>query len=132
MNVQVFTTDGNEENVDNMTRIERILVVDDERGPRESMRMILKDKYQVITVDQAKKALEEINKHNIDLAILDIKMPEMDGIELLAAIKKIDPGVEVLMVTGYANVDTAVNAMRLPSGAKRGPVREANALARTN
>lgn len=91
---------------------EKILVVDDERGPRESVRMILKDEYDVIAVDRPKKALEELKREEIDLAILDIRMPEMDGIELLSEIKRMDSSIEVLMVTGYANVDSAVKAMR--------------------
>ncbi|MCK5616996.1 response regulator [Candidatus Pacearchaeota archaeon] len=89
-----------------------ILIVDDELGVRESLRMILKDKYNLFIHSEGKEALESVRKNCIDVALLDIKMPKMDGIELLKKIKKMDPDIRVIMVTGYGTLDTAVEAIR--------------------
>jgi response regulator RpfG family c-di-GMP phosphodiesterase len=89
-----------------------ILIVDDELGVRESFRMILKDEYKLFIHSEPDEALLTIKKNCIDVALLDIRMPKMNGIELLGKIKKIDPGIQVVMVTGYATLDTAVKAMR--------------------
>ena len=91
----------------------RILVVDDELIVRESMGNWLKeDGYLVETSENGMDALEKIKLKNIDLAIVDIKMPGMDGIELLQKSKKIEPDLPVLVMTAYASVDTAVQAMK--------------------
>ena len=82
----------------------KILVVDDEMGPRESLRMLLKPHYDVRTADNPHGGLGEIGTFRPDLAILDIKMPEMDGLELLQRIKGIDPSIEVVMITAYASL----------------------------
>lgn len=89
-----------------------ILVVDDEMGPRESLRMILMDEYNVITADSAKQALGMLSNYEFDVAILDIKMPGINGIDLLAELKERSPDTEVFMITAYASVDTAAGAMR--------------------
>lgn len=91
----------------------RILVVDDELGPRESLRMILKDQYRIETVATGRQAIDLVQKGGIDLVILDIRMPEMSGIELLSAIRKIAPATEVIMITAYASVETATEALRM-------------------
>ena len=94
------------------TRQFKILVVDDEQGPREAMRMILKDTYQVTTEDNAAKAMERIIKGDIDIVALDIKMPNINGLELLQNIKKTAPDVEVFLITGFPSVSTAVEAIQ--------------------
>ncbi len=91
---------------------ENILVVDDELGVRESFRMILKDKYNLFIYSDGKDALEFVKKHRVDVALLDIRMPKMNGIDVLKKIKGINPDIQVLMVTGHATLDTAVEAMR--------------------
>ena len=91
---------------------ENILIVDDELGVRESLKMILKDKYNLFIQSEGEEALDSVRKNRIDVALLDIKMPEMNGIELLKKIKEIDPDIQVVIVTGYATLDTAVEAMR--------------------
>jgi two-component system, cell cycle sensor histidine kinase and response regulator CckA len=89
----------------------RILVVDDELGPRESLRMLLKPSYQIQTADGGRAALEQIPAYRPDMVILDIKMPEMDGLEVLRRIKRIDPAIEVVMITAYASLETVKMAL---------------------
>ncbi len=89
-----------------------ILIVDDELGPRESLRMILKPYYQVFLAAEGKTALETIYNHPIHLVTLDLKMPGMNGIEMLKAIKRHDPKIEVIIVTGYGTMKSAVEAIR--------------------
>src|ERR671937_136134 len=89
----------------------RILVVDDEMGPRESLRMLLKPSYQVKTAESATAALQELPKTRPDLVILDIKMPDMDGLEALRHIKRADPSIEVVMITAYASLETVKLAL---------------------
>ena len=89
----------------------RILVVDDELGPRESLRMLLKPAYRIQTADSGRAALEEIPRFRPDVVIMDIKMPEMDGIELLRRVKRVDPAIEVIMITAYASLETVKLAL---------------------
>jgi len=94
-----------------MSERPRILVVDDEVGPRESLRMILKPNYEIATADSGHTALKTLEAFNPDLVFMDIKMPKMDGIELLRRIKAIDPTIEAVMITAYASLDTVKNAL---------------------
>ncbi|MFQ5520719.1 MAG: PAS domain S-box protein, partial [Candidatus Methylomirabilia bacterium] len=89
----------------------RILVVDDEMGPRESLRMILKPQYEVTTVDSGEAALEAVPDFHPDLVFMDIKMPTLDGIEVLQQLKARDPSVQVVMITAYASLDTVKSAL---------------------
>jgi PAS domain S-box-containing protein len=89
----------------------RILVVDDELGPREALRMILKSRYQVLTAVNGLDALQVLSKTPPDIVLLDIKMREMNGIEVLKAIKESDMGIEVIMMTAYASLQTARDAI---------------------
>jgi PAS domain S-box-containing protein len=90
---------------------QRILVVDDELGPRESLRMILKSAYEVTTASTGSEGLRLVRELRPDLVFLDIKMREMNGIEVLKAVKQIDPSIEVVMITAYASFETARDAM---------------------
>jgi PAS domain S-box-containing protein len=90
---------------------QRILVVDDELGPREALRMILKSKYQVMTAVNGPDALQLIGKMPPDIVLLDIRMRQMNGLQVLQAIKQIDPHIEVIMITAYASLATAREAM---------------------
>lgn len=89
----------------------RILVVDDELGPREALRMMLKAKYQVWTAVNGPDALQVISKTPPHIVLLDIKMREMNGIEVLKGIKEADTGIEVIMMTAYASLQTARDAI---------------------
>ncbi len=91
----------------------RILVVDDELGPRESLRMILADDYDIVTAANCNQALNNLDLGVFDLAILDIRMPDINGIDLLEIVKQKAPSTEVVMITAYASVDTATKALRL-------------------
>jgi len=90
-----------------------ILVVDDELGVRESFRMVLKDKYNVLLAGTGKEALDIFTKNTIDLVLLDIRLPDTDGLNLLEKIKGLDPKVEIIMVTAVNEVQSAVKAIKL-------------------
>ncbi len=84
-----------------------ILIADDDQEILDILKeMIQREGYRVFLASNGKKAVEAIKINPIDLAILDIKMPVMDGIEALKEIKKIDQGIEVLIITGYADLET--------------------------
>jgi PAS domain S-box-containing protein len=84
----------------------RVLIVDDEIGPRESIRMLLKPMYEVHTAESARVALHVLGDFRPDVVVLDIKMPEIDGLEALRRIKRDDPSIEVVMITAYASLET--------------------------
>ncbi|MBI4271708.1 MAG: sigma-54-dependent Fis family transcriptional regulator [Candidatus Rokubacteria bacterium] len=90
-----------------------ILVVDDDPGVRESFRLILEDHYEVVDVPDGPQALDVLRASQVDLVLLDIRLPEMDGIEVLERIKAIDESLEVILVTAVKTVRTAVAAMKL-------------------
>ena len=98
-----------------MGRKATVLVVDDKQGPRESLKMILKNRYNVLSASRGTEALNLVDTRGeeIDVVLLDIRMPDSDGISVLREIKHRNPDIEVAMVTAYASVDTAGNALRL-------------------
>lgn len=88
-----------------------MLVVDDEYGPRESIAFSLSGEFEVDTAERAKEALAKIKAKAYATVVLDIRMPEMDGIKALEELRKIDPHVSVIMLTGYGTLATAQQAM---------------------
>ena len=90
-----------------------ILICDDESGVRESLKLILESEYNLSYVTHGKDAVEFVKKHNPDLAILDIKMPHLNGLDALRAIKRAKPRVRILMITGYESSDVATQAINL-------------------
>src|SRR5260370_12640207 len=90
-----------------------VLIVDDDSGVRESFRLTLEDHYDVIDVPDGPRALDAVRASQVDLVLLDIRLPEMDGIEVLERIKAMDEGVEVILVTAVKTLRTAVAAMKL-------------------
>lgn len=93
--------------------MDRILVVDDEKSMRDFLEILLqKEGYQVVTAARGKRALEVLQDGPVDLVITDIRMPSMDGIDVLEEVKAHCPQVPVLMITAYAEAETAVEAMK--------------------
>ncbi len=91
----------------------KVLVVDDETIVRESLRDWLTDVgHQVLTAENGYQALEIIEKEKPAIAIVDLVMPGMDGIELLKRAKQISPNIEVIIITAYGSIPTAITAMR--------------------
>ena len=90
----------------------KILVVDDEIGPRESLRMILKPYYNVFGIENGFAAIQMVQQMDLDVITLDLKMPGLSGIETLKEIRSIDPDVVVIIVTGYGTLQTAIEAIR--------------------
>ena len=88
-----------------------VLVVDDEYGPRESIAFTLSSEFSVETAERAAEALTKLRAKAYHLVVLDIRMPEMDGIRALEELRKIDPYVSVIMLTGYGTLNTAQQAM---------------------
>jgi DNA-binding NtrC family response regulator len=97
-------------------RKEAILVVDDEVGPRESLRMILKPLYEVHTASDGQEALRLIQNKDIDVVTLDLKMPGLSGIDTLKEIKKFKPDIEIIIITGYGTLNNAQEAIRFGAG----------------
>ncbi len=93
---------------------QKILICDDEEGIRESLKLILGDFYNLLLVTSGEQALYTL-EHNKDIkvALLDIKMPKVNGLDVLAQIKSKFPCVKIIMVTGYSCVETAAEAARL-------------------
>jgi len=90
-----------------------ILIVDDELGPRESLRMILSPYYSVHTAERGGEAIEILGQVPVDLVTLDLKMPSISGIKLLEKVKQHDPDIEAIIITGYGSLDTAVDGLRM-------------------
>jgi len=90
-----------------------ILICDDEIGVRESLKYILSEEYALAYASNGEEAVDYVKTHDPDLAILDIKMPKMNGLEALRQIKQAKPEIQVLMITGYESGDVAAQAIRL-------------------
>lgn len=90
-----------------------ILVVDDEMGPRESLKMILNPYYTVHVAERGGQAVEMLGKFPVDLVTLDLKMPGLSGINVLEKLKEYDPDIEAIIITGYGSLDTAIEGLRL-------------------
>ncbi len=89
-----------------------LLIVDDEAGPRESLRIVFKDRFNCATATCGREGVDYARAHAVDAAILDIKMPDMSGVDVLKEIKEIDPHTECIMLTGYETLETARAAIR--------------------
>jgi len=97
----------------NASDLPQVLVIDDEMGPRESLRMLLKPNYQVYTADNVEAGLRILREKKPDAVISDIRMPGTSGIDGLRKIREIDPHVAVIMLTGFGALETAKEALRL-------------------
>ncbi|MEI8216292.1 MAG: sigma-54 dependent transcriptional regulator [Eubacteriales bacterium] len=95
-------------------RKNRVLIAEDEENILNLLeRLLKKNGYITYGANNGKKALEIAKSNEIDIVITDIRMPEMDGIELIKEIKKMDPCIEVIVMTAFASVDTAIEAVRI-------------------
>jgi signal transduction histidine kinase len=90
-----------------------VLIVDDEEGPRQTLRVVLKGDYGLHLAEDGNRALEIARTNEIDVAILDLRMGGMNGIEVLFHLKTLDPDIQVIMLTAYETIDTARHALRL-------------------
>lgn len=91
---------------------DRLLVIDDELGPRESLRFLFKHIYDVTCVDSVDKGVAALKETSPDCIITDIKMPGKTGIQGLKEIRAIDPHVSIIMLTGFGSLETAQEAIR--------------------
>jgi DNA-binding NtrC family response regulator len=87
--------------MDTKSHAPKVLIIDDEIGPRESLKMILKPNYNVFSVDSAAAAIQMVQQMKPDVITLDLKMPGLSGTEVLREIRKIDQNVKVIIVTGW-------------------------------
>lgn len=94
----------------------KILIIEDEAAIRRVLTKILSeesDTYQVEDAEDGVAGFEKIKNNDYDLVLCDIKMPKMDGVELLEAVKKIKPEIPMVMISGHGDMETAINTMRL-------------------
>jgi DNA-binding NtrC family response regulator len=96
-----------------MKNNDTILVVDDENGVRQSFNMVLKDKYHVLLAETGQEAMDIFRKKSVDLILLDILLPDIDGLDLLSKFVETDPNTEVIMVTAVNEIQSAVKAIKL-------------------
>jgi len=95
-------------------RLARILVVDDERSMRELLAIVLRrEGYEVLLAESGRAAIETLEREPVDLLISDIKMPDVSGVDVLRAAKRIDQDILGIMITAFESTETAVEAMRL-------------------
>ena len=94
-----------------MSKKEKILICDDEEGIRESLKLILENNYDLVFSCSGQECLEKLNKDkNIRLVLIDIKMPKQNGIEITREIKRLYPALPIIIVTGYASSEIALEA----------------------
>ena len=90
-----------------------LLIVDDEDGARQSLRVIFKDEYEILLAGDGATAVQLAQNNKIDVAVLDIRMAGMSGIEVLERLKYVNPAIEAVMMTAYETTDTMRQALRL-------------------
>ena len=95
-----------------MEQMKMMLVDDEERFLSTTQKLLSRKGYDVLTTSSGSESLDILRTHNVHVVILDVKMPWMDGIETLKAIKRNYPLVEVIMLTGHGTVDSAVEGLK--------------------
>lgn len=90
-----------------------LLIVDDDESPRQALCMIFGDDYELLVAENGEQALELARTHVVDTAIVDIRMPGVSGIDVLAGLKQMDMAIEVIILTAYQTLETARQALRL-------------------
>lgn len=95
-----------------MVKMRLMLVDDEERFIQTTQKLLLKHGYDVITASSGPECLQKLDQELVHVVILDVKMPDMDGVETLKRIKQKFPMVEVIMLTGHATAESAVEGMK--------------------
>jgi DNA-binding NtrC family response regulator len=95
------------------TQPSTVLVVDDERGPRLALQLILQREFRVLTAQSGEEALEILKSESVDAITLDLKMPGLAGQNTLSLIRGVDPDLPVIIITGYGSYESAVKALKL-------------------
>ena len=96
--------------------MKKLLVIDDEASTRDLLKISLEsDGYTVFTAEDGPKGLEVFARENPSIVLTDIKMPGMDGIEVLKRIKELSPDAEVIVITGHGEMNLAIQALQLTS-----------------
>jgi DNA-binding NtrC family response regulator len=90
-----------------------VLIVDDEIGAKESLKMILKNDYEVFLAINAEETFSQNKEHSPDVILLDVILPDLDGLKVLERIKQSDPDILVIMITDTRTVETALQAKKL-------------------
>jgi putative two-component system response regulator len=112
MSCLILILDYEGEPMETKVNAPNILIVDDEIGPRESLRMVLKANYNVYAVENGYAAIQMIQQIEMDVLTLDLKMPGITGIDTLKEIRAIDPDVMVIVITGYGTLKSAIEGIR--------------------
>ena len=95
-----------------MEKRAKILIIDDEAGPRESLKMVLKPFYDVYTANGRQQAIALLQSTSVDLVTLDLKMADCHGTTLLKEIRSLRPNTEAIILTGYGSLKSAIDAIR--------------------
>lgn len=90
-----------------------LLIADDEEGPRESLRIIFQEEYEVLLAQDGAEAIKLTQEHEVDVAVVDVRMGGMSGIEVLERLKYVEPSIEVIIMTAFETPDTMRQALRL-------------------
>jgi DNA-binding NtrC family response regulator len=111
---RIYVNDGRGYFLESIVQTASILVVDDEENAREGLSKILsKEGYRVETAANGKEAIDSLKRQRYDLVITDMRMPLMDGFEVLREIKKMDENIGVIMITAYGEVESYLEAMNM-------------------
>src|SRR4051812_13451530 len=94
-------------------RRQTLMIVDDEVGPRQSLKVVFKNEYDLLMAENGEQAIALVKANKVDAAILDIRMTGLSGIDTLQQLKAIDPAMEIIMLTAYESIDTVRQALRL-------------------
>ena len=90
-----------------------LMIVDDEESPRQTLEILFQKEYDILQADCGQMAIELVHRRRVDAAIVDVRMPNMSGIEALSQLKRIDPAIEVIILTAYETIESAREALRL-------------------
>lgn len=93
--------------------MERVLIVDDDEGARESLRIALRDRYEIVLASCGEEALNLLKKRQVDVVLLDILMPGLNGLDVLQAIREQHKDIETIMISATTSVQKAIDAMKL-------------------